>query len=126
MYTNINTVVVLELLTIYLQKYGFFPVPHSLNMEALELVINNNVFIFGDTFWIQLLRTEMGTPPALDWATLFFAIKKEKLLSLFLQLAFYKQYIDDILATWVTLDLHNNANDLLAWTKFNTCLNDFH
>ena len=40
------------------------PVSHEALMDALTLLMRNNVFQFGDTFWLQKVGTAMGAPPA--------------------------------------------------------------
>ena len=41
----------------------FASVPINALMSALQLVMTNNVFTFGDTSWHQKTGTAMGTPP---------------------------------------------------------------
>ena len=52
-------------------------------MDALHLLITNNVFQFGDTYWLQKVGTEMGAPPAPPWATIFFGTHEETVLAIF-------------------------------------------
>eukprot|EP00957_Ditylum_brightwellii_P153377 11673682-Ditylum_brightwellii.AAC.1 len=61
----------------------------------------------------------MGTLPAVAWATLFFAIKKEQLYPYFLDyISEYIHYIDNIFGIW--------TGSLQKWEKFKACVNDFH
>ncbi len=54
MYTNIPTDKALNELSTQLEHVH----------DALDLIMNNNVFQFSDTFWKQRSGTAMGTPPA--------------------------------------------------------------
>jgi len=49
-------------------------------IAAMEIILDNNVFAFGDTYWKQVLGIAMGTPLTMVVATLFFAIKEIKYL----------------------------------------------
>ena len=52
-------------------------------MDALLLLMTNDVFQFGDTNWLQKVGTVMGAPPAPPWATIFFGIHEETVLTRF-------------------------------------------
>ena len=82
MYTNINTNKALREIARYLntQQHLFPDVPVSALMEALDIIMNNNIFSFGDTYWHQISGTAMGTPPAPPYATLFYSIHEAILL----------------------------------------------
>lgn len=75
-------------------------IPVNALMRALEIVMENNVFKFGDTFWIQLAGTAMGSPPAPNYATLYFAIHEYNIIPTFPELLHYCRYIDDTLNIW--------------------------
>ena len=103
MYTNINTNHALHIIGNYLQRNSkkFPSVPYEAVMVGLSLIMNNNVFRFGDTFWHQLQGTAMGTPPAVPYATLFYSICEANFVTTTPNLYFYRRYIDDVFAIWV-------------------------
>ena len=59
-------------------------------IHALEIVMENNMFAFGDTYWLQIAGTAMGTPPAPTWATIYFCIWELIIIPEFPELIFYK------------------------------------
>ena len=68
-------------------------------LEALDLLMCNNLFQFGDTYWSQINGTTMGAPRAPAYITVYFTIHELDLLSQFSQsLKFYYHYIDDVFA----------------------------
>jgi hypothetical protein len=122
MYTNIDTNHALRSIGQYLhtheRHFNNLHIPSL--MEALELVMKNNVFTFGDTHWLQLTGTAMGTPPAPCYATIVYAIHENILLSRYNQnLLFYKRYIDDVFGIWVP-DVRSDIDDDTTWTQFCT------
>ena len=54
--------------------------PRNKLLETMEIVFDNNMFAYGDTFWMQQLLMSKGTTMSVVSATLFFAIKPNKLL----------------------------------------------
>ena len=106
MYSNIDPIEGITTVEKYLREYkhettGFIPVP--LLTKLLRLVMNNNIFMFGDTYWQQLIGTAMGTPCACSYATIFFAyFERTFLLRKYNKnLLLYKRMIDDIFLIWV-------------------------
>jgi hypothetical protein len=69
MYTNITTHVsvhnVKQLMDLHLPANY----PKELVLDILESIMNSNIFMFGDTFWLQTSGTAMGTPVACSYAT---------------------------------------------------------
>jgi hypothetical protein len=56
-----------------------------------------NFFKFGDTYWLQMTGTAMGTPPGCVYATLYFGIWELEIVPFFqANLPFYRRYIDDV------------------------------
>jgi hypothetical protein len=47
--------------------WGF---PTAIFLQVLETVMSNNIFSFGNTTWLQLTSTTMGTPAACAYATI--------------------------------------------------------
>jgi hypothetical protein len=91
MYTNIDTYHVLSVIR------RFLPVTpqNKAIMTALEIIKKHNFFNFGDTSWLQLTGTAMGTPPPPMYATLYFGIhEKETILRKYGRFfLLYKRYI---------------------------------
>jgi hypothetical protein len=67
MYTNIDTSLGLQAVSNFIQNnIAHLPpdFPTHLFLEVLEIIMYNNIFSFGDTFWLQNTGTAMGTPSA--------------------------------------------------------------
>jgi len=89
--------------------------PKDLFLTLLEIIMNKNIFQFGDMHWIQLQCTAMGTPAALS----FGLFKNKRILNTFSQKnVYYKRYIDDIFRIWLdTIET--------TWEQFKSQLNQF-
>ena len=124
MYTNIDTEKALPLIATYLcnNKERFPEVPTEALIQALEIIMRNNIFTFGDTWWHQVSGTAMGTPPAPPYATVFFGIYEEAIMEEFQhQLVEYVRFIDDIFGIW-RID-EDNEIDSQQWNEFQSALN---
>jgi hypothetical protein len=86
--------------------------------------MRNNVFRFGDTFWIQQDGTAMGTPPAPTNATLYFGIHEMDICPRFAHcLVAYYRYIDDCFGIWRH---HPNPTiDEQNWNEFQVAMNSY-
>jgi hypothetical protein len=65
--------------------------------------MNNNVFSFGDTFWLQQQDTVMGTPAAPLYLIITYGVHEntQALTTFSENLLYYKRYIDDIIGIWI-------------------------
>jgi hypothetical protein len=88
MYTNIDTnigiLTLRKLFTLYNDEIAT-DFPTELFINTLEIIINNNIFSFGDTFWVQLQGTALGTPAAPLYSILTFGIHENTQILYFLQ-----------------------------------------
>jgi hypothetical protein len=103
MYTNIDTDHALLVISQFLRTHPLCQTIYDIESvnRGLEILMRNNIFKFGNTYWLQLEGTAMGTPPACMYATLYFAIYELELLTCFnSSLAFYRRYIDDCFGVW--------------------------
>jgi len=78
-YTNINTntgIIAFE--NLFHDYDSLIPkgFPKDLFIKVLKLVMENNIFRFGDTFWLQTQGTAMGTPAAPLYSILTFGYHK--------------------------------------------------
>ena len=107
MYTNIETDHALTVIGTYLRSPNTAAmllnknISPDLLLEALTIIMRNNVFKFGDTYWYQKTGTAMGTPPAPPYATLYFAIHEMNIIPQFPNLVFYRRLIDDGFGIWI-------------------------
>ena len=128
MYTNIDTKHAIEVIGLWLdgladQLPDDFPLEAV--KEAMVLVMENNIFEWGDMYFLQLLGTAMGTSAACMWATIYYAVHESGLLlpKYHRQLMdFLKRFIDDMIGLWVGTDFEwecfkKDADDfgILTW-----------
>jgi hypothetical protein len=76
MYTNIDITHGIEIFHKWLNEFEPeipFDFPKEFFLETLQLVMENNVFQFDDTYWHQKTGTAMGTSAACMYATLYYA-----------------------------------------------------
>jgi hypothetical protein len=126
MYTNIDTTTGIDTFKDFLvTNTDKLPkdFPTSLFLHILEIVMRNNIFSFGDTYWLQLTGTAMGTPAACNYATITFGhYENSTLLPMFKDhIIYYRRYIDDIITIWQP-PAHDNEtiftnfkNKLCSW-----------
>jgi len=126
MYTNIETQQALTSMQDFIQsnihniQKSF---PASLFLQVLEIVMKNNIFSFGDTFWLQQIGTAMGTPTACSYASITYGQHENtQILPRFKNhLLYYKRYIDDVFGIWVPSETNNHE----TWEQFKETLNNW-
>eukprot|EP00957_Ditylum_brightwellii_P168062 12794576-Ditylum_brightwellii.AAC.1 len=69
MYTNIKTAPAFNEIKQFMQrnKQQHSHIPPKPLFHALKLVMENNIFTFGDRHYLQIKGTAMGTPAALPY-----------------------------------------------------------
>ena len=89
-------------------------------LSAMRCIIRNNVFEWGDLFFLQLLGTAMGTSAAVMWATLYFAYHEVHTLipKHGKHLLYFRRFIDDICGVWI-------GNATTDWKAFQDDVNNF-
>ena len=128
MYTNIDTTHAIQVIGLWLDNlrprlHPMFPLEAV--KEAMMIVMTNNIFQFGDAYFLQLLGTAMGTSAACMWATIYFSIhENDCLLPMFgNHIILYNRYIDDIFGIWIgesddnweLFKIETNNFGLLKW-----------
>jgi len=126
MYTNIDTTLGIQSSREFLDtnKEKISPdFPSYLFLEVLKAVMQNNIFSFGNTFWLQLTGMAMGTPVACAYATVTYGNYENNLLLPKFQenLLYYCCYIDDVLIIW--LPPPKNTHNI--WEDFKAQLNNW-
>jgi len=119
MYTNIDTETGVSAIRDFIAtnlRYLPQDFPTELFLQILSIVMENNIFTFAGTYWLQLSGTAMGTPAACAYATVSYGHHENtKILPAFRsQLLYYKRYIDDIFGIWLP-PLRDQAE---TWNSF--------
>jgi hypothetical protein len=78
-------------------------VSSQLVVEALEEIMKNDIFQFGDTYWQQKRGCTMGTSTSINYAYLYVGLLEVKRLlpNYKNSLLFFKQFIDDGIGVWI-------------------------
>ena len=76
--------------------------PKELIIKLLNIVMNKNVFVSGNAWWVQKDGTAMGTPCACNYATIVFAyFERTRILPAFKSnFLLYIRFIDNISIVW--------------------------
>jgi hypothetical protein len=115
MYTNIDTQHGLQQVYDFMRASKINRVNKGTIYMALAIIMNNNIFQFGDTYWKQIDGTAMGTPPAPTYATIYCSAHEDKAVRDFGEIRLLKRYIDDIIGIWVP---DPNKNDDERWAAY--------
>ena len=127
MYTNIDTTHALAQFRTFFETSTFVTIGERKMapaiLEALDILMRNNIIQFDDLFFQQKTGTAMGAPPAPPYATIYFAIHEIFICPQFPSLVFYRRYIDDAIGIWRRHP--DPAVDLANWTKFQEAMNSY-
>jgi len=128
MYTNIDTETgITAIREFLLDNHMAIPTsfPTDLFLQVLTIVMENNIFSFSNTYWLQLTGTAMGTPAACNYATITFGTheNKEILPRFSRQILYYRRYIDDIFGIWIPTTV--NIGQDATWNSFKERLNNW-
>jgi len=130
MYTNIDTKHALEVLRkflVELEEEGNLPPDFDIDMiiQAATLIMQWNLFEYGDCFFKQLIGTAMGTPVAVIWAMIYFHWhEKHKLIPSYgTKIPFMVRFVDDIFGVALVGEEDGFSTD--EWNKFQTDIDDF-
>ena len=106
MYTNIDTNHAIDVIGKWLDSIAN-ELPANFPLKAVKaamvLVMKNNIFEWGDLYFLQLLGTAMGTSAACMWATIYFAVHEMGTLQPTYghKMLLFKRFIDDIFGIWI-------------------------
>ena len=118
-YTNINTNHAIEIMEKWCDLHrNDIPedFPRELVLKGIKRLMENNVFTFGDRFFLQLNGTAMGTNVACMYATIYYSYHEETQLIHLPSIKFYRRLIDDAFIIFddtkgTFQELKNNMND---------------
>lgn len=121
MYTNINSEDGIRVISEWIRIYqDDLPenFPSELFIDVLKIVMENNIFQFDDTYWLQRQGTAMGTSCACTYATLYWGFYERLYILPKWQhaLPFLRRFIDDKFGIW-----HGTNTE---WENFKTDLNN--
>jgi hypothetical protein len=112
MYTNINTDHAIEILDKWFNIHEHeLPIdfPRDLILLGMRRLMSNNIFTFGNRFFLQLNGTAMGTNAACMYATIYYSYHEETKLIHLPYIKFYRRLIDD---AFIIFDPNASFEDL--------------
>ena len=126
MYSNIDSVHGLQVIHNFFEHFkDKLPkhFPTEFIERSLEIIMKQNIFQFGDTFWLQLMGCAMGTSAAVNYSYAYVGLLELQTLLVDYQefLLFYKRFIDDGLGVW-NVSLPNSEN---KFKEFMAALNNW-
>ena len=129
MFTNIETNAALSVICPYLRtmekEFGHYNA--TILIQALEIVMKNNIIRFGDIYRKQIKGTAMGKPPAPPWATLFEGLHEiEYLVTWRPYLQLFKRFIDDSYGIWLPPAELTPEQSAEKWLEFKAEVNNNH
>ena len=106
MYSNVDTEHDLQVVRHSFTKYeNEIPLdtPTEFLMGALEIIMKENIFQFGDTHWLQKIGCAMGTSAAVNYAYLYVGLlEMDSLMDDFKEcMPYYRRFIDDGIGVWL-------------------------
>jgi len=125
-YTNIDMTLGITAISQFINLHRDKPplnFPTELFIGILTTVMENNIFSFGNSFWLQISGTALGTPCACAYAMISFGYHENTtiLTTYRSNLLFYKQCINDILGIWLPSP-HDNTT---SWNNFKQQINNW-
>ena len=130
MYTNMDTTHLIEVMTWWLNKMESegklpFAFPLEAVVEAIRLVMENNVFVFGDCHYLQISGSAMGTSSACKLSTLYFHVHEDYLMITYVENIHYlRRFIDDQILLWKDDENHEHGI-VTRYEEFKRDLNNF-
>jgi len=126
MYSNINTKHGIHVMEQWLALHEHelpsgFPLQEV--VDGIALVMQNNVFQFGDLFFRQKNGTAMGTSVAVAYATIYYSFHEETFLSPAFDswgILYYKRFIDDAIIIMLM-----SSSDDSTYKAFGEAMNSF-
>ena len=126
MYTKLptNTAIMLIARHIRTSIKEICPQQNEALIDALKLVMLNNIFSFGDMTFKQMNGTAMGTPPAPPYATIYYGLHESQFLPKYKNhVIFYKCFINDVFGIWLP---HPNPKiNSQLWDEFTASMNNY-
>jgi hypothetical protein len=111
MYSNTNLDHAMKIMQLWLETYvpsaSESILPTQSILDALELVMHHNIMQFGDSYFLHLIGTAMGTSVAVVFANLYFGWHEKELILPryhyhFKRINHHARFINDVFFIWIS------------------------
>jgi hypothetical protein len=101
LYTNINSELGIKYITYFLSDPEVLQEATLIDalIESIRLILTNNMFRYGDSLFLQIKGTAMGTPMAPPYANIFVFMIERDIINTFFDktlIRIYYRYLDDL------------------------------